>query len=122
MNIWEKVVLNTEKGTKKVAAAAVTFAERVKAEVTIVRFRLRIDEVSTRIAELHQIIGRRLMDLQKTDALPKTADQLLKDDDIAAAIVELADREQELKELSKDLKDTQTDIKVIVRHTEDKIL
>jgi hypothetical protein len=122
MNIWEKVVLNTEKGTKKVAAAAVTFAERVKAEVTIVRFRLRIDEVSTRIAELHQIIGRRLMELQKTDALPKTTDQLLKDDDIAAAIVELADREQEIKELSKDLKDTQTDIKVIVRHTEDKIL
>jgi hypothetical protein len=122
MNIWEKTVLNIEKGTKKVAAAAVTFAERVKAEVTIVRFRLRIDEVSSRIDELHQIIGRRLVDLQKTNDLPKSTEHLLKDEDIAAALVELADRDQEIKELNKDLKDIQTDMKAIIRHTEDKIL
>jgi hypothetical protein len=122
MNIWEKTVLNIEKGTKKVAAAAVTFAERVKAEVTIVRFRLRIDEVSSRIDELHQIIGWRLVDLQKTNDLPKSTEHLLKDEDIAAALVELADRDQEIKELNKDLKDIQTDMKAIIRHTEDKIL
>ncbi len=122
MNIWEKVVLNLQKGTKKVAAAAATFAERVRAEVAIVRLRLRIDEVNARIAELHRTIGRKLVELQKKDALPKTTDQLLKDEDIVAAIVELADREQEIGELNKQIKNIQTDIKTTVRHTEDRIV
>jgi predicted nucleic acid-binding Zn-ribbon protein len=122
MNIWEKVVLNMEKGTKKVAAAGATFAERVRAEVAIVRLRLRIDEVSSRIAELQRTIGRKLVDLQKTDALPKTTDQLLKDEDIVAAIVELADREEEIEELNKEIKNIQSDTKAIIRHTEDRIL
>jgi seryl-tRNA synthetase len=121
MNIWEKVVLNMRNGAKKVAAAAATFAERVRAEVAIVRLRLRIDEVNSRIAELHRTIGRKLVDLQKKNAMPKTTDQLLKDEDIVAAIVELADREQEIEELNKEIKNIQTDIKTIVRQTEDKI-
>lgn len=121
MNIWEKVVLDMQKGTKKVAAAAATFAERVRAEVAIVRLRLRIDEVNSRIAELHRTIGRKLVDLHKKNVLPKTTDQLLKDEDIVAAIVELADREQEIEELNKSVKNIQTDIKTTVRHTEDKI-
>jgi len=122
MNIWEKVVLNMQKGSKKVAAAAATFAERVRAEVAIVRLKLRIDEVSSRIADLHRTVGRKLVDLQKKNALPKTTDQLLKDEDIVAAIVELADREQEIEELNKEIKSIQSDIKTTIRHTEDRIV
>jgi hypothetical protein len=122
MNIWEKVVLNMRNGVKKVAAAAATFAERVRAEVAIVRLRLRIDEINSRIAELMRMIGRKLVDLQKKNALPKTTDQLLKDEDIVAAIVELADREQEIEELNREIKNIQTDFKTTVRHTEDRIV
>ncbi len=121
MNLWEKVVLNTQKGTKKVAAAAAIFAERVRVEVAIVRFRVRIDEVRSRIDELHQTIGRKLVDLHKGDALPKTTDQLLKDEDIVSAITELADREQEIEELNKEIKNIQTDLKSTIRQTEDRI-
>ena len=111
-----------QKGSKKVAAAAATFAERVRAEVAIVRLKLRIDEVSSRIADLHRTVGRKLVDLQKKNALPKTTDQLLKDEDIVAAIVELADREQEIEELNKEIKSIQSDIKTTIRHTEDRIV
>ncbi|HYA87773.1 MAG TPA: hypothetical protein VEI57_11995 [Nitrospirota bacterium] len=121
MNIWEKVALNMQKGMKNVAAAAATFAERVKTEVAIVRLRLRIDEVSARIAELHRTVGWKLVDLQKKNTLPKTTDQLLKDEDIVAAIVELADREQEIEELHTEIKNIQTDIKTTIRDTEDRI-
>ena len=122
MNIWEKVVLNMQKGSRNVAAAAATFAERIRAELAIVRLRLRIDEVSARISELHRSVGFKLVDLQKKNNLPKTTDQLLKDDDIVAAIVELADREQEIEELNKEIKNIQTDIKTTIRNAEDKIL
>jgi len=122
MNIWEKVVLNMQKGSKIVAAAAATFAERVGAEVAIVRLRLRINEVSSRISELYRRIGCKLVDLQKKNDLPKTTDQLLKDEEIVAAIVELADREQEIDELNKEIKSIQTDIKTTIRHAEDRIV
>ena len=115
MNIWERVVLNMQKGAKNVAATAATFSERVRFEVAIVRLRLRIDEVTSRIAELHRTVGRKLVDLQKKNALPKTTDQLLKDEDIVAAIVELADREQEIEELNKEIKNIQTDFKTTIR-------
>ena len=121
MNIWEKVVLNMQKGSKNVAATAATFSERVRAEVEIVRLRLRIDEVSARIAELHRTVGWKLVDLQKNNALPRTTDQLLKDENIVAAIVELADREQEIEELKKKIKNIKTDIKTTIRHAEDRI-
>ncbi len=45
VTIWEKAVLNMQKGSRKIAAAAAVFSERVKAELTIVRLRIRIDEV-----------------------------------------------------------------------------
>jgi len=122
MNIWEKVALNMQKGSKQVATAAATFAERVRAEVAIVRLRLRMDEVSSRIAELHRTIGWKLVDLQKKNTLPKTTDQLLKDEDIVAAVVELADREQEIGELQEEIKNIQADIKTTFRYTEDRIL
>ena len=121
MNIWKKVVLDMEKGAKKTAAAAATFAERVRAEVHIVRLRIRMDEVEARIAMLHQTIGRKIVDLQKKNALPKATDQLLKDEDIVAAIVELVDREQEIEELKNGIKDIHADFQSTVKHTEDSI-
>lgn len=121
MNIWEKAVLNMEKGAKKTAAAAATFAERVRTEVQIVRLRIRMDEVQARVAELHQTIGRKIVDFQKKDALPKATDQLLQDEDIAAAIVELADREQEIEELKNRIKNIHADFQATAKHTEDSI-
>ncbi len=121
MNIWKKVVVDMEKGAKKTAAVAATFAERVRAEVQIVRLRIRIDEVNARIAEIHQTIGSKIVDLQKKNALPKATEQLLKDDDIVAALAELVDREQEIEELKNGIKNMHADFQSTMKHTEDSI-
>ncbi|MDA8423258.1 MAG: hypothetical protein M0Z89_07975 [Nitrospiraceae bacterium] len=121
MNIWKRVVVDMEKGAKKTAAVAATFAERVRAEVNIVRLRIRIDEVHARIAEIHQTIGRKIVDLKKKNVLPKATDQLLNDEDIVAVLAELVDREQEIEELKKGIKDIHADFQSTVKHTEDSI-
>ena len=119
MTIWEKAVLNMQKGSRKIAAAAATLSERVKAELALVRLRIRIDEVQARIDGLHRLLGRKVVDLKKQDALPKTTEQLLKADDIAATMTELADREQEIGELKAEMQNVRTEFKATAKQAED---
>jgi hypothetical protein len=99
MTIWEKAVLNMQKGAKKIAAAAALFSERVKSEIAIARLRIRLGEVQSLIDEQYLTIGRTLVDLKSRSALPKTAEQLMKDDVIVAAIAEIEAREKEKEDL-----------------------
>ncbi len=103
MTIWEKAVLNIQKGSSKIAAAAAVFSERVKAELTIIRLKIRINEVQDSMNGFSAAIGRRIMDLRKKEALPKTVDQLLKDENIAAAMVEIMNCEQEIEQLKSEI-------------------
>jgi predicted nucleic acid-binding Zn-ribbon protein len=121
MTIWEKAVLNMQKGNRKIAAAAGTLSERVKVELALVRLRIRIDEEQARIDGLQRLIGRKVVDLKKQDALPKTTEQLLKADDIAAAMTELASREQEIEGLKTEMKSVQVDFKDTEKEAEDTI-
>jgi predicted nucleic acid-binding Zn-ribbon protein len=121
MNIWEKAILNMQKGSSKITVAAATFSERVKAELAMIRLRIRIDEVQARIDGLHRLIGRKVMDLKKQEALPKTMEQLLKVDDTMAAMTELADREQEIEELKEEMKNIRSEFKATTKEAEDTI-
>lgn len=119
MTIWGKTILNIEKGGRKLAVAAATFSEWAKAELTIIRTRIRIDEAQRGIDEQQRLIGRKITDLRKQDALPKSTEQLLKDEAISIALTEIADREKELEELMTELKSIRTDYKTAVKQTED---
>ncbi len=119
MTIWEKAVLNMQKGSRKIAAAAAVFSERVKAELTIVRLRIRIDEVQGRMKDLYAMIGRKVVDLKKKDALPKTAEQLLSDEEIAAAMTELGAGEEEIVQLQNEIKNIAGDFPPAEKKTED---
>jgi hypothetical protein len=99
MTIWEKAILNMEQGSKRVTVAAALFADRVRVEINVIRMRIRIDEVQERMNELYQTIGRQVVNLARGDALPKTTEQLIKNEEIATAMTELADRKQEIAEL-----------------------
>lgn len=103
MTIWEKVTVNLEKASKKISTMAALFADRVKAEITLVRLRLRRDELQSLINEQYQIIGRRIVDLGKKNLLPRSTDQLMSEEDIVAAVTEIATRERELEELSQEI-------------------
>ena len=122
MTIWEKAVLNMEKGTRKLAVAAATFSEWAKAQLAVIRLRIRIDEAQEGIDELHRQIGRKVTDLRKQDALPKATEQLLKDEVVSIALTELADRERELEELKTELKNVRSEYKSAEKQTEDTLL
>lgn len=122
MTIWEKAILNMQKGGKKISVVAATLSERVKAELAVLRLRIRIDEVQARVGELYSMIGRKIIDLKKREMLPKTTDQLLKDDEIMAVMAELTDREQEIEELKTEMKRVNNDFKTTVKETEDTLV
>ncbi len=69
--------------------------------------------------ELYAMIGRRLVDLKKKDELPKTAEQLLNDDEIAAAVTELASGEEEIRQLQTEIKNVAGDFSTAEKKTED---
>jgi hypothetical protein len=119
MSIWEKTILNIEKGSKKVAATAAVFSERVKAELAIIKLRVKISDVQTRIGLLHQAIGVRITDLLKKDTLPKTTEHLLQDEEIATALSKLSKRAGELEGLISDLNDIKSDIESTRKETEE---
>jgi predicted nucleic acid-binding Zn-ribbon protein len=121
MTIWEKAILNMQKGTQKVAVMAAVFSERVKAELAIVRLRIRIDEIQTRIDVLYGAIGRKVVDLKNKSEMPKTSQELLLDEEITAAMNELVQQKKEIEELKNDIKSEQDAFKPAPKQTEDTV-
>lgn len=99
MTIWEKVLVNMEKGVKKVTDGAALFSERVRAEIAIARLRIRLDELRSGIGQQYQVIGRRVVLLQKGEDPPKTMELLMKEEEIVAALAEIAARERDISDL-----------------------
>jgi hypothetical protein len=119
MTIWEKAVVNVQQGVQKVNAVAAVFSERVKAEIAIVRLRIRINEIQKRIEELYQIIGRIIVDLKNRGEIPKTTEQLLKDEDIVVAMNELEDQKKEIEDLQTEIRIEQEALKPALKQKED---
>jgi hypothetical protein len=122
MTIWEKAILNMQRGAQRISVAAVLFSERVRVEIAIVRLRIRISEVQTRINELYQIIGRKLVNLATGDALPKASEQLVQNEDISLAMHELVDRKQEIEELNDKIRSEQNLFKTAPKRKEDAVV
>jgi len=121
MAIWERVAVNVERGTRKLAAMAAFFAERVRAEMAIVRLRIRLDEVQSRIDEMHRLIGRRVVDLANRAAMPKAGEQLLKDEEIATALAEIVARKKDLEDLNEKIESEQSAFKSEPAQKEDTV-
>ena len=107
MTIWEKAILNMQKGTQKLSAAAAIFSERVRAEINITRLRIRMKEVSSLIDEQYRIIGRRVLELKNADSLPRTADELVADEAITAAAAEIEARRRDFDDLQREIESEQ---------------
>lgn len=119
MNIWEKSVVNMQKGVQKINDVAVVFSDRVKAEIAIVRLRIRINEVQAQIDELYKSIGQKVVDLKNKGELPKTSEQLLNHEEIAAAMNELVQQQLEIKDLLDEMKSEQEALKPVPKQKED---
>jgi len=122
MTIWGKAVLNIQKGVLKISLVASTVSERVKAEIAIVRLRIRIEEIQAQIDELHRTIGLTIVDLIKSNEMPKSTEELLKHENIAVALNELAERKKEIEELNVEMKNEQDAFKPMTKLPEDTTL
>lgn len=103
MTIWEKVIINVEKGAKRVTAGAALFSERVRVEIAVAKLRIRQDEVKSLIREQEQIIGRKVVGLLQQDELPRTTEQLIKDEVIVMALAEIVARERDLDDIQSEI-------------------
>jgi hypothetical protein len=119
MTIWEKTILNVQKGLQKLNIFAAFFSERMKAEIAIVRLRIRTNEIQTKIDDLYRTIGRKLVDLKNRGEMPKASEQLLKDEDIFSALNEIGEEKKELEELLDEIKIEQEALKPVPKQKED---
>ncbi len=121
MIIFDKVLINLHKGYERLKDIAAVFSERAKAELNIVRMRIRIDGVQNNINELHRTIGRRVVDLRSKAELSKAEEQLLRDEEIVAAFAELVQRKKELEDLNAEIRREQADFTSTPKGPEDTV-
>ena len=118
MTIWEKAVFNMQRGVQRLSATAVIISERLKAEITIARLRMRLDEVKSQINAQYRIVGHRVVNLANGDALPKTSEQLVKDEEIAAAMTEIEAHKKEVEDLLSEIANEQAAFKPATKQEE----
>lgn len=103
MNLWEKTLVNLNKGYERLTLFAATFSERVRAEINIVRLRMQKDELEEAIDEEVRLIGGRLIVLRNKGTLPATMDQFLANDEIVASLEKISLHEKTLDDLREEL-------------------
>lgn len=108
-----------QKGSQKIIAFAEVFSERVKAELAIVRLRIRIEEMQAQIDELYKAIGKKIVDLKSKGEIPKTSEQLLNHEEINTAMNELAQLKLEINDLLDEMKAEQDARRPVQKQQED---
>ncbi len=122
MTIWEKSVVNMQKGVQKIVAFAAVFSERVKAEIAIVRLRIKIDDIQKDIDRQYQIIGQKVVDLKNGGDIPKATEQLLNEETISSALSELIEQKKEVEELLNEIRIEQDALATVRKQKEDSSL
>ncbi len=103
MTVWEKALVNMEKGYARISSFAANFSERVKSDINIIRIRMQMEDLRTSIAKEHAFIGARLLELAEDASLPTAVDQFLTREDIAATRERIQKLEKDLDGLEEEL-------------------
>lgn len=104
MTVWEKTLINLQKGYAKLASFAATFSDRVKVEITVVRLRVQIDGIQAKVREQQQVIGQKLLEMKENDTLPGTFDLLFNNYEIASAVDKIERYQKDREILLDDLR------------------
>ncbi|MDH4162568.1 MAG: hypothetical protein OEW15_07740 [Nitrospirota bacterium] len=106
MTVWEKALVNMEKGYTRVTSFAGTLSERVKSDIAIIRIRMQMDRVQKAIGEQHRKVGERLLEQSTGGTLPANFAAFFKQGEIASLLERIAQLEKEadglLEELSRE--------------------
>lgn len=103
MTVWEKALVNMEKGYEKLNSFAKNVSERVKSDINIVRVRMQMDELRKDIEKQHAVIGCRLLEQSDSGSLPSSFEGFFRQDDISAALEAIARLEKSLDGLEEEL-------------------
>lgn len=118
MTVWEKTLINLQKGHARLLSFAAIFSERLRAEINIIRLRMQIDAVRGKINEQHRFIGQRLLSMKEGDTLPRTTELFFRNDEIAASLEKIERYHKDLEILLDDLQHEADVLKPSPRHEE----
>ena len=104
MTVWEKTLINLQKGYGKLMSFAANVSDRIKSEITITRLRIQIDALRDKIGDHHRSIGRKLLEMKDNDALPKSFDLFFADSEIMAHREKIDRSQKDLEILLDDLR------------------
>ena len=103
MTVWEKSLVNMERGYARLNSFAKNVSERVKSDINIVRVRMQMDELRKKLEKQHAVIGNRLLEQSESGSLPSTFELFFKQDDIAASLERIIKIEKDLDGLEEEL-------------------
>jgi len=110
MTLFDRVLINLHRGAERLKKCAALFSERLKFELSVIRMRIRIDDIRTRIKELHAQIGRKAADLSGAEAQSGSLESFFRAEEVHAALKEIAALNKELDEIVADLVREQKEI------------
>ncbi len=108
MTIWERVIVNIERGAKRISVSAAFFSERVRAEIALARLRIRLHDIQSLIREQEALIGRTIVSLRNKGQLPIDTAALLRDEFIVTALAEIEARQRDLEDIRHEIAQEQT--------------
>jgi hypothetical protein len=103
MTVWEKTLINLQKGHDRLLSFAAVFSERLRAEINIIRLRMQIDGVRAKVNKQHLFIGQKLLSMKEGDSLPRTCELFFKNEEIASSLEKLDRYNRDLEILLDDL-------------------
>lgn len=120
MTVWEKTLINLQKGYGKLMSFAANASERIKAEITIVRLRMQIDGLRETIGDHHRSMGKKLLEMKDADALPASFDLFFANIEIASHLEKIERAQKDLEILLDDLRHESDALKAVSVPDEEK--
>ena len=120
MTVWEKTLINLQKGYGKLMSFAANASDRIKAEITIIRLRMQIDALRDTIGDHHRLIGKKLLEQKNSDALPKSFDLFFSSSEILAHLEKIDRAQKDVEILLDDLRHETDALKAVSLPDEEK--
>jgi hypothetical protein len=120
MTVWEKTLVNLQKGYDRLMSFAATASERVKAEITIVRLQMQISDIRDKVGEQQRIIGQKLLEMKDGGSLPSSFDLLFRNGEISSALERIDRAQRDLEMLREDLRHAADGLKPAPPDSEEK--
>lgn len=120
MTVWEKTLINLQKGYGKLMSFAANVSDRIKVEITIVRLRMQIDALQDTIGDHHRSIGRKLLEMKDSNTLPTSFDLFFSSSEITAHLEKIDRAQKDVEILLDDLRHEADALKTVSMPDEEK--